>query len=249
MRPPRRPSRKRSAASSSAKPPEAAVFYLDESILSNALAGALEQAGVQVRRPGVHVPFGASDATWLKVCGEQGWVVLMRDQRVRYRQLELDALRAARVAAFVFTGGQTSAREVARVIVRKLLYSPARLPTPALKAETFRLAVTVLASDRAAPGGGMAISVRIECINKADRFNPHKHITHIGGRNADGTPWKLTEEEAIQGVHNGKWSFYVHRAARTVSVIVARSREGREYLKTEDDGYIPDNLLSLPECP
>jgi Protein of unknown function (DUF3892) len=35
---------------------------------------------------------------------------------------------------------------------------------------------------------------------------------------------------------------------RTVAVIVA-FHSGRKYLKTEADGYSPDNLLALPECP
>jgi len=32
-------------------------------------------------------------------------------------------------------------------------------------------------------------------------------------------------------------------------VIIAVSKYGNEYLKTESDGEQPDNLLSLPECP
>jgi hypothetical protein len=93
------------------------------------------------------------------------------------------------------------------------------------------------------------MAVRIECINKADRYNPDRHITHIGGRNSDGTPWKLSEEDAIQGMRQGKWTFFVHAGGRTVNVVIARSAQGRDYLKTEADGYRPDNLLSLPECP
>lgn len=31
-------------------------------------------------------------------------------------------------------------------------------------------------------------------------------------------------------------------------VIVSVSRFGNKYLKTENDGETPDNLLSLPEC-
>jgi hypothetical protein len=37
--------------------------------------------------------------------------------------------------------------------------------------------------------------------------------------------------------------------ADSVWVIVAVSRLGHKYLKTEADGEQPDNLLSLPECP
>lgn len=44
----------------------------------------------------------------------------MRDQRVRHRPLELEALRAARVAAFVLTAGQASAQQSADIISSKL---------------------------------------------------------------------------------------------------------------------------------
>ena len=93
------------------------------------------------------------------------------------------------------------------------------------------------------------MAIRIECVNKADRYNPHKHILNIGGRNADGTGWKLSEADAIQGIKDGKWSFYVSVNGRSVPVLIARSSYGNEYLKTADDDYRPDNLLSLPECP
>lgn len=85
-------------------------------------------------------------------------------------------------------------------------------------------------------------------INKSDRPNPHERITHVGGRNGDGSAWKITQQEAIAGVESGKWSFYVNRGGRTADVIVAVSRYGHKYLKTEADGEQPDNLLSLPEC-
>lgn len=95
----------------------------------------------------------------------------------------------------------------------------------------------------------MAARVRIQCINKSDRTNPHERITHVGGINDDGKRWKLTEDEAIAGMESGKWSFYVTVNGKTVDVIIATSRFGHKYLKTTADGEQPNNLLSLPECP
>lgn len=91
-------------------------------------------------------------------------------------------------------------------------------------------------------------TIQIRCIRKPDRNNPHRHIMGIGGLNPDNTRWYLSEEQAIQGMETGRWSFYVSAGGRTVNVIIA-TRNGNKYLKTQADGALPDNLLSLPECP
>jgi hypothetical protein len=80
----------------------------------------LRGAGVQVRHPGADVPFGSPDEAWLRTAGDNRWIVLMRDQRVRNRPLELDALREARVGAFVLTAGQASAQETVDAVIGKL---------------------------------------------------------------------------------------------------------------------------------
>jgi hypothetical protein len=88
----------------------------------------------------------------------------------------------------------------------------------------------------------------IMCVNKSDRPNPHERIASIGGRNPDGSAWKLSQPDAVDGVETGKWAFYVARGGSTVNVVVAVSRYGHKYLKTESDGEHPNNLLSLPKC-
>jgi Protein of unknown function (DUF3892) len=94
----------------------------------------------------------------------------------------------------------------------------------------------------------MATKLQVKCINKSDRTNKHERILAIGG-NVGGQQWKHTESSAIQWIKSGVYSYYViSEKGGEVDVIVARSRDGHEYLKTTADGEQPDNLISLPEC-
>ena len=94
----------------------------------------------------------------------------------------------------------------------------------------------------------MASRIRIQCINKTDRYNAYERIRNIGGINDDGSRWKLPLNDAINYIENGTYSFYVSQGGATVDVIVA-SNNGYKYLKTRNDDLQPNNLLSLPECP
>jgi len=94
----------------------------------------------------------------------------------------------------------------------------------------------------------MAVDIQISCVNKSDRQNRHERIKNVGGVNADGSRWKLTEDQAIAGIEQGKWRFWTAGGGESTWVIIA-THNGRKYLKTEADTTTKDNLLSLPECP
>lgn len=98
----------------------------------------------------------------------------------------------------------------------------------------------------------MAATHEITCIKKSDRQNPHERITHVGGKTGakdGGGAWKTSQEEAIKGIEDGTWAFYVTKNGNRANVVVSTSRYGNKYLKTEADGEQPNNLLSLLICP
>jgi len=94
---------------------------LDESIYSRVLAFAMQAAGANVRRVGPDIPHGSTDEAWLEIAGKNNWIALMRDQRIRRRRLETEALKIHGVAAFAFTGGQETAQQTAQTICPLLI--------------------------------------------------------------------------------------------------------------------------------
>jgi len=93
----------------------------------------------------------------------------------------------------------------------------------------------------------MATNLQVFCINKTDRYNPHERIQNIGGYGG-GTRWKHSQQQAIGFIESGQFMYYVSVGGNSVWVIIA-VHNGNKYLKTQNDGVHPDNLLSLPECP
>lgn len=110
-----------SAASSISKPPDKAlVFFVDESLDNLVVVEALRNAGAIVKRLTKEFDRGTPDKVWLLHAGQHDWIVLTRDKRIRYRQLELGALQAAKVRSFVFTGGNVTMKETAEILARAL---------------------------------------------------------------------------------------------------------------------------------
>ena len=95
----------------------------------------------------------------------------------------------------------------------------------------------------------MATRHEITCIIP-DGADKDRRIDMIGGATGSdsGGPWQITLDEAIKGIEDGLWSFWTRGGGSPVNVII-RERNGKKYLKTENDGEEPNNLLSLPRCP
>ncbi len=89
---------------------------------------------------------------------------------------------------------------------------------------------------------------QVMCINKrGSHYDAHERIQAIGGVDG-GVRWKDAENTAIANVKQDPQSYYTSVNGKSVWLILA-THKGREYLKTQNDGYSPDNLLSLTECP
>ena len=117
----------------------------------------------------------------------------------------------------------------------------------------------------------MATQLLIHCVEKDDRLGPYERVRGVGGPNLPGVAppdasklvsalqkrgvairerprWRLPADDAIRGVLDGKFSFFVQGVYDTVNVRVATSPSGLLYLRTEADQDTPDELLFLPQC-
>jgi hypothetical protein len=56
---------------------------------------------------------GVSDTDWLQLAGENGWPVLAKDEKIRYRPAERAAISAYGVRAFYLTSGNLTAEQMA----------------------------------------------------------------------------------------------------------------------------------------
>ena len=96
------------------------IFFLDRNIGKRIVADALRHAGVEVEVHDDHFPPNARDDGWLPPAGERGWIVLTRDDRIRYRSQERTAFIQARVRAFVLGGRSLSGPAMAEAFVKAL---------------------------------------------------------------------------------------------------------------------------------
>lgn len=111
-------------------------FFIDRSLGRIAVPEALRACGLVVHPMaevyGEQIGQGLADETWLRDVGERGWIVLMKDDAIRRRPAEREALIAGGVRAFCLTNAQLRGEEQARRLVdnRHRILRQARQPGP-----------------------------------------------------------------------------------------------------------------------
>jgi PIN like domain len=81
---------------------------------------ALRAAGLDVRVHDELFPQGTEDLVWLTEAGAHRWVVITRDDRIRYNQLEKQAVLAARLRFFSITSSSLTGDEAGALILSAL---------------------------------------------------------------------------------------------------------------------------------
>lgn len=85
------------------------------------MAGILRAAGLNIEVHDDHFPQNATDAEWLTMAGRNEWIVITRDERIRYRAAEQQAIRRAKVRAFVLVvRGDLRVEELAQIFLKAL---------------------------------------------------------------------------------------------------------------------------------
>jgi len=93
------------------------TFFIDEN-LSWQLAAGMKGFGESVISLREKFPRGTEDVDWLKFVGEEGMVLVTRDEKIRWRPAELAALREHRVGTFFLGGKNLSRCELIQQLVR-----------------------------------------------------------------------------------------------------------------------------------
>jgi hypothetical protein len=89
------------ANSASPKPLEELTFFLDRQLGRHKMAGRLRAAGLKVEIHDDHFAQDAKDEEWLAIIGQRRWIVITRDERIRYRAAARQSIRRAKVRMFV----------------------------------------------------------------------------------------------------------------------------------------------------
>lgn len=81
---------------------------------------ALRAAGYHCERHDDHFDQRTEDTAWLSSVAANRWVVLTKDERIRYRLLELQALQSAGLRAFIVICGNVRGIDTAEILLKAM---------------------------------------------------------------------------------------------------------------------------------
>lgn len=97
-----------------------ALFFVDRSLGRVRVPALLRENGwalvTLAEHYGVPQDQAVDDVAWLRLAGERGWPVLMKDERIKYRTAERRALIVHGVRAFCLTSGNLDAQADGRLL-------------------------------------------------------------------------------------------------------------------------------------
>lgn len=109
-------------------------FFVDRSLGRLQVPRLLRDAGWALTTLAEHYGIPADeqvdDVDWLRLAGERGWAVLMKDDRIRRRPVEIAALRDAKVHAFCIANANLRFHEQAELFLRHEAHILARCAEP-----------------------------------------------------------------------------------------------------------------------
>jgi hypothetical protein len=100
-------------SASSSAPPDDITFFIDEALGKKILPEALRSVGEKVEILTDHFPQGTEDYIWLSVVGPRGWVVVTKDSKIRYRHLEIEALKNSGARVILYASTNQSGQNIA----------------------------------------------------------------------------------------------------------------------------------------
>lgn len=87
----------------------------------------------------------------------------------------------------------------------------------------------------------MSILLKVRWVDQAEQADPWQRIRHIGG-NSRTLRWQHSQDEAIQSIEHGHFTYYVKKDARALKLEIGMANNGRKYLRIPDE--VQAQLLS-----
>ena len=91
----------------------------------------------------------------------------------------------------------------------------------------------------------MSILLKVQWVEAAEQPDPCQRIRHIGGTSG-ALRWRHSQEQAIQAIEHGDFTYYFKKGARALKLDVGLATNGNKYLKIPVDDSQPAFLSNLP---